>query len=416
MKKKYALIIASICLIGLVVYAGYIRWNSYVMDEETIASLQWVEPLSQDSEEEEDRRYKEEECNFLVKEIKALKEKLKEINLQLVVVKNNNTDEDENDHNEKLYGIENSRGEVIIPARYESIDIDLEQGYILAGNYYTKQYHYYKLDGSDLIKENFENASRYEAGYACVEKQGKHLVISPTGEELLKVNCDSLSIFDSNRGIFEFSNDSNAVYKNGSNTTYVSGSLTGLIDISGNILLEPKYELIFRESEDKLCAEYLNDKGQEEYLFLDNSFNPVSGKIYESLSGFYQGSAIAKYNGEWFIINEEEEVITKLQGCIKVHGFSEGIAVAECYSELKYINTTGKTIFTLPYKGYNQTLDENKASFSEGKIVFPAQNGKLGYMDSKGNVVVEPIFNRAGMVKNGQSEVKIGNKRGVIKF
>lgn len=434
--KKYLIIAVSICLIALLIYAGSVHWNNYVQKKETIASLEWVVPLSEgySYRDDYDNKYLNIRCEKLQK-------KLKDLDLKLVVVEN----KEEEDYSDKdLYGVKNNDEINIIPAIYSSIKIGTEQKYILAGyysppnkesdnsdknnsnnmmvffpydvsNHGTYKYHYYNIDGTDFIKEDFEDASMFENGYACVEKKGEHFVISTTGEELLKVNCDSLNIFDGARGLFEFSNDNEAVYKNGSETIHVSGPLTGLVDIYGNVILEPKYELIGHRSENEILVSYRNSKGQDQCMFLDNKFKPISGKIYDRVNRSYEGVITAKYKGRWYIINENEEVLAKIENCKEVHDFSEGIAMIECNKELKYIDTTGKVLFAVPNRDKEYVWSVCQ-SFSEGIVGFESRYKKFGYMDTKGNVIIAPIFDDAHQVQEGEAYVEIGEKAGVIKF
>ena len=51
----------------------------------------------------------------------------------------------------------------------------------------------------------------------------------------------------------------------------------------------------------------------------------------------------------------------------------------------------------------------------EGIKYFPIEeNGKMGFRDLNGNVVIEPMFDEAEMFSEGFSSVQIGNKWGLI--
>lgn len=433
--KKYLIIAGSICLIVLLIYASYVHWTNYVLKKDTIASLEWAVPLS------EDYSYDNEIIKYSNNRGKKLEEQLKEFDLKLVVVENK---EEEDSYYKNLYGVKNNLGETIIPAIHIDLNIDSEQKYILAEYYSpenkdtdknkqnssngifpydtsshgTYKHHYYNLDGTDFIEGDFEAASLFKNGYACVEKNREHRVISTKGEELLKVKCDDLRSFNSDKGLFEFSNENEAVYKNGNHTLHDCTPRSGIIDISGKIILEPKYSSISynrSNNADKILVEEKNNKGKDECVFLDNNFNPISGKIYEWVNPFYEEITTVKYKGKWYIINEDEEVIAKIGDCEKVDYFSEGIAMVECNKELKYIDTTGKVFFSVP-KIDKEYVWSVCLEVSEGKVGFETKNKKFGYMDTKGNVVVAPIFDHAHSVYNGEAYVEIGDKAGVIKF
>lgn len=392
MKKKWLKIILGVCLALLILYAGYLRWNNYVLAKDTIASLEWVVPLSDDYSKQDDY-------------IRGLKKDLAPHNLQPIVKDN----DEEDAFYGKLCGVKNSQGKIIIPPQYESLRIEAEQGYILAVNYSTDKCHYYKLDGTDFVKGNFQDASIFENGYACVEKKGMHYVIDTTGKEILKIKCESLSSFDSVRGIFQFE-------ETGGNKSEILGIYTGLwgmIDINGNIVLEPKYDIIERASENRVLVYYTNADGYQVQAYLDNNFQPISKKSYEEATTFYQGSAVVKDSKGWHIINENEEIIADVPMCENINAFSEGVAVAESRKELKCFDTKGQLLLSIPMR--TGDLEYEMRYFKEGMIVFRGKNGKLGYMDKSGTVIVNPIFDTAWEVENGQAYVEIGNKAGLIR-
>ncbi len=416
--KKAVIIVGCICLAILIIYASYVHWTNYVTEKETITSLEWVVPLSE--EYTRDDYLNKINTIYLGKPRQELEGDLKKINLQLVSVEN----KQEDSSYDELYGIRNCEGKLIIPSKYEVLKVDIEQKYILTGgsvpkekeeNNDTYKYHYYKLDGTDFIKEDFEHASMFENGYACVKKNGENYVISKNGEKLLKVNCDFLDIFDADKGLFSFANDVDKVYENGNDTHYYSGQFQGIIDIDGQIIVEPKYDYISQITEDRIIAGYKNDRGKDLYVFWNNKFKPISDKVYEELNWSNKGAIAAKYQHNWYIINKDEDVIAKIENCIELYGFSEGIALAQNNKELRYIDTKGNVLFTVPnrYKGYIWSVCK---SFTEGKVGFLNKNKKYGYMDKQGKVIVEPIFDKALTVRNGEAFVEIGNKAGVIKF
>lgn len=429
--KKALIIVGGICLVALLIYASYVHWTNYVIQKETIASLEWAVPLSEEYTED---YY---EIKYIERRRQKLEEDLKKLNLQLVIVENKKEDSSY----DELYGVRNAEGKLIIPAKYEELEVDTEQKYILANVYYPEdkkeengsdntiidiplygisvhgryEYQYYNLDGTDFINGNFEHASMFENGYACVKKNGENYVISENGEEQLEVKCDSLYRFDSDKGLFTFANDVDKVYENGNETHYYRGEVKGIIDIDGQVIVEPKYQSISQITEDKILASYRDNKGQEQYVFWNDNFNPISDKIYERVSLFGEGIITAKYQSNWYIINENEEVIAKIEDCEELHGFSEGIALAENKKELKYIDTKGNVLFTVPNR-HQDGIWYVCQRFSEGKVGFIGKNKKYGYMDRQGNVIVEPIFDEVERVYNGEAFVEIGNKAGVIKF
>lgn len=398
MRKRWGVRLICICVVGLLIYAGYTPWNNYLDTREKVEGVEWVVPLK--------RHY-----SHWDNDIRKLENHLKAFNLQLVIEDN----KDDDASYEKLCGIKNRQGKIIIPPIYEHLKMDTEQTYILAENYDTEKYHYYKLDGTDFIKGDFQDATVFDNGYACVKKKGQNYVIDTTGKILLKVNCESLSTFDSRRGLFEYEVESKIYSSDGLGywDTY-----DGLIDINGNVALEPKFNMIQKASEDRILVFYTNNTENWAAIYLDNNFQRVSKKSYEEATAFSQGVAVVKDTKGWHIINENEEIISDIPLCQYVYAFSEGIAVAQFDKEIKYLDTTGKVLFALPYKiSDGDSLQNEMCYYSEGLIVFPGKNHKLGYMDSQGRIVVEPVFEQAWPIENGEAMVKMYNgKKGIIRL
>lgn len=398
MKKRWGIRLICVCAVAFLIYAGYVPWNNYLDARERVPGVEWVVPLSE--------RY-----SHWDNAIRKLENNLKGFNLQLIIEKN----KDDDQLYEKLCGVKNRQGEIIIPPVYGRLEIGADQAYILAENYDTQKYHYYKLDGRDFIEGDFQYASMFENGYACVDKKGNHCVIDTTGKILLKVNCESLNSFDSSRGLFEFEVKDKTY--SGDGLGYAE-TYRGIIDIRGNVVLEPRYDIIERASENRVLVYYINDDGYQVQSYLDENFQRLSKKAYEEATPFNQGVAVVKDTKGWHIINENEEIIADVPLCQYMYGFSEGIAVAQFDEELKYLDATGKVLFTLPYNAFDsKSLPSEMYYYSEGVIVFPGKDRKVGYMDSKGKILVEPIFNQAYAVEDGEAMVEMYHgKKGVIKI
>lgn len=399
MKNKWVARIAFVCVIGFLIYWGYGYWNSYLDEQETLVGAEWVVPLSEDYTYWDDY-------------IRILNNDLEKVNLKLVFEENKDYEEDFS-FAKKLCGVKDSQGKVIVPAIYKRLTVDKEQGYILAGNDDTNKYHYYNFDGTDFIKGDFLSASKFENGYACVEKGDLHSVIDAKGKEIFNMKCEYLNIFDSEKGLFEFQGDEN----NSNEYKYLfDGHEWGIVDINGNIVLEDKYDVIQSSpSGHRILAIYTSEDGGQDRIYLDSDFQQVSKKSYEDATVFECGVAAVRDEKGWCIINENEEVISRISSCKDMSGFSEGIAAAEFNKEIKYYGREGKVLFSIE-KRFNQDVGIAMSEFKEGKITFRGKNGKLGYMDTKGNVIVKPIFTDADIVENGEAFVELGRRSGVIKF
>jgi hypothetical protein len=119
-----------------------------------------------------------------------------------------------------------------------------------------------------------------------------------------------------------------------------------------------------------------------------------------------------KVDENWGFIDENGKVIIKPQYW-RVSFFSEGLALVEQENEKrdesKYIDVNGNVAIE-PMKSI-----EYETVFSEGLAVFHSlENGKYGYINKKGEVVIEPKFDEADLFTEGAAIVRINYKYGFI--
>jgi hypothetical protein len=97
----------------------------------------------------------------------------------------------------------------------------------------------------------------------------------------------------------------------------------------------------------------------------------------------------------------------------KAWDFAEGMALVCVGSDYAFIDRHGETRFRLP-----ASCQVISSGFSEGMLVvacevasrsmtsMPSTKGKLGYMDTAGNVVIHPSFDNAGPFREGLAGVR----------
>ena len=85
--------------------------------------------------------------------------------------------------------------------------------------------------------------------------------------------------------------------------------------------------------------------------------------------------------------------------------YSEGIIpVVVREGRIHYINISGDTVFCLnPYKG--KEIVAVSSFFTDQRAWFMLEDYKFGYIDPKGNVVIEPIYDNAFPFYNGKALV-----------
>ena len=128
--------------------------------------------------------------------------------------------------------------------------------------------------------------------------------------------------------------------------TYVPGTdLYGMIDVGGNVIVEPKYE-------------YLD-------LFSD------------------EGLARFEDHGLWGFVNEKGIEVIKAQ-YEDAHSFSDGLAAVKVNGLYGFIDERGKMVIEPQYF-------EIGTGFRFGRCVF-SENGKQGMIDKNGEVLLDPQY------------------------
>ncbi|MFV0516198.1 MAG: WG repeat-containing protein [Aminipila sp.] len=405
MKKIWLIRFMVLSFIICAGVGGYIAWDKYLDAQEVLVGATWEVPLSEDYNR--DQFYDD-----------KLRSELSDLGLTLLIDKNPNY-KDKWD-NKYVYGVGGKNGQKLIPPIYESLWICEKEGlndenlsdYIIAKDFTKKIAHYYKLNGEDFIEGDFEYASEFENGIACVSKGGKSKVIEARGNVILDGGEFSLSIYGSDTRdgkedgyLFEYSTPYDE-------KTDVWNSKRGLMDLDGNIVLEPEYDIIEKPVKNKILVALSNGQFDQKWQYFDNNFKLVSDKMYEDATNYYEGVAIVQDSEGWKLIDEQENTIKKFIGCSSAYNFSEGLAILEYDNKYQFIDTQGNNAFSIR----NENIGYEVPQFRNGIVPYVSKNKKIGLMDKEGNVVVEPIFTDVDIDEDGLVFVKVGRKAGVIRI
>lgn len=161
-------------------------------------------------------------------------------------------------------------------------------------------------------------------------------------------------------------------------------NLTGIIDINGYFIVKPKYETISPFSEGR--ATVIDDKG---FKVLNESGKEITSKAYSFIGDYKEGRAVVantNENGEYlygYLNRRGNEVIPLSYE--SASDFQDGKALVKL-KEGSYalIDLTGKVL-----NSYSYPVDD----YGEGMLAFRKSNdGKWGYMDESGKVLIEPQF------------------------
>ena len=162
-------------------------------------------------------------------------------------------------------------------------------------------------------------------------------------------------------------------------------NLTGIINTDGYFIVKPKYETISPFSEGRATA--IDDEG---FKVLDESGKEITSKAYSFIGDYQEGRAAAantKEHGEYlygYLNRRGNEVIPLSYE--SASDFQDGKALVKM-KEGSYalIDLTGKVLNSYSYP----FVDD----YGEGMLAFRKSNdGKWGYMDESGKVLIEPKY------------------------
>lgn len=151
-------------------------------------------------------------------------------------------------------------------------------------------------------------------------------------------------------------------------------------------------------------------KQNDKYAFYDWIGKKVSGD-YDDAGCFVNDKAAVKSGDKWFLINKSEEAVSDKFYDIKLAPtgsyISNNIMVAK--------NSSQK------YSMYNSDLNkignfecEDMDYAADAELIAFKNNGKWGYVDKDGNVVIEPEYDNAKSFSNGLGAVCKDGKWGFI--
>jgi len=221
---------------------------------------------------------------------------------------------------------------------------------------------------------------------------------------------------------------------------FMPGGKWGCIDVKGKAVVEPKYDYVAAPSDGMIRVnvggrpQRLNDRDMGgKWGFADARGRVVAEPQFEDADDYHGGLAAVKVKGKWGYLDRDGKL--KIPAIFDDAGaFWEGKAasVRICEKEL-IIDTNGKTVpapekkdggrWALPpvddAPDFSRDVEEpvtlhvELSSFNEGRALILV-NGKWGYIDKKGDVVIKPEYDGAGNFWEGLAAVQVGEKWGYI--
>ena len=278
-------------------------------------------------------------------------------------------------------GLINDKGSKIIDTEYSEIQSfgeNYKNGYITVNS--ENKYGIIGFSGEKILDNNYEKIENiYGEKYFVIRENGKEQLIDKQGSKIITEGFDEIKQI-ANSGI-----------------VYTKQNKYGLKDFEGNTKIEPTYDNLKEINKDIFSATKDGKVGlidQEQNEKLGFEYKDIQ---YNEKAGIYIADD-ENYNSK--ILNSNFE--TKITGILSEINTNEGYLKIKQDENYKYYN------FKFEEKNIQDILPKNK-------IYTNKQNGKYGFIDNKGNQVVECIYDDATELnKYGYAAVKKDGLWGAI--
>lgn len=322
-------------------------------------------------------------------------------------------------------GYLNTKGEVIIEPKFN-------MGSEFYGNYANiikdSLYGYVSKDGEETYFDNYTDVFFYYGNTGIAKKNGKYGLINRNGDSLTEFRYTMISNFGFDhykcqtenkkshilnsvgKIVFNeklefdiqshyFDKDSILVYQE----LIDERKLNGLVNIDGEIIIEPRYQKIYFIDDDEL---YIVKKDNR-YGFINRLGNEVIPIIYDKVGFNINENLIPVLKGgKWGYINRSNETKIPFE-YDEAYAFFNGLAFVKKGENYGCINTKNevKVEFKLK-KAEHPFFTNNLALFEE--------NSKYGFINKRGEIKIPVIYDKAYPFINGLAYVEVDGKVGYI--
>ena len=317
------------------------------------------------------------------------------------------------------WGFINTAGEVVVEPQYDECH-DYHNGY--AAVKVNGKWGYIDIKHNLVIAPEFQDVEDFKNDLAIVIRDGKWGVINKTGKSPAGIIFDEIQEYRDGYALayadgiqyflddegeirrlhkgFEFSGYSNgmAAVKNKKKNKW------GFIDKKGRLVIDAKYDTVYSFSNNIALVKhrgmfkYIKKSGGEQYI------EGITGQPLEFVNGF---AKIKLFNGYSYIGSDFKRIPYTYR---EVSDFkSNGLAAVRLGdNSLSYINSTGKEKFKMNY--------DMIGDFSTNGLALVKKNGKFGYINTEGKLVIDTLFTDATDFQYNHAYVATEDRFGFIKF
>jgi len=167
----------------------------------------------------------------------------------------------------------------------------------------------------------------------------------------------------------------------------------GYMNINGKLVIDMQYSGAKRFSDGLAPV-----KVEKKWGFIDEKGKMVIDPQFEAAEEFSEGFAAVMLNNKWGFIDTSGKMVIEPQFSVVAYpGFKDGASkVVMSGGESRYVLKNGSII------------ESDEARYKEG-LIYVKVNGKWGFMDENGKMVIEPQFDYASYFSEGLAAVGTGN-------
>jgi hypothetical protein len=255
-----------------------------------------------------------------------------------------------------------------------------KHGYVEGG-----KWGYIDRKGQFAIDPRFDGAGDFREGFGPISVDGRSGYVNKKGEIVIEHNFRHAGAFHEGLAFV------------------VIDERLGFIDTTGDYAIEPQFEfsivpqfhcgILFPNHSD-FSEGLARVKVGDKFGFIDKSGRFVIDAIFDCASKFSEGLAWVTVDDKTGYIDKEGEyVIAPQPGHIYSGPFREGLALVCVGSQSGYIDEQGDSVIVSDRSRLKEILGEGRRTF-----FIPA---KWGYMNKKGEIVIEPQFGHARYFHEG---------------
>ena len=279
------------------------------------------------------------------------------------------------------FGLSDNKGNIIIKPEYKeikSIQNDYQNGYIVVNQ--ENKYGIIDFTSQIIVEAQYEDIKQLACNHMYVVKQdGKWKLINSKKETLIENVNDVTQILE----------DKIIIKKD---------NQYGILLVSGAEKIKPQYEEL-----SNLFGDYYLAKKSDKYGIINSENGPILPFEYSKIT--------YKKDAE-FIVAEKENIAMGEIYNNKLEKKLDGI-VSDINAEKGYI----RVYVGNEYKYYNLSFEEKTSieTLPNNNILLSKKDGKYGYINREGNVVVDYIYEDAQELNiHGYAAIKKDGKWGAI--